>query len=69
MSEHTILIVEGDKTLGKSIIEPLEARATDCAVIGTDSEEDALRIVTGSQVDVVVSDHGGVGQIDGLEIV
>ncbi len=69
MSEQTILIVEGEKTLGKSILERLEARSSDCAVIGADSAEDALRIVTGSQIDLVVSDHGGVGRIDGLEIV
>ena len=61
-------MIEPQKILGKSIEEYFLSRGPEYTVLSAESVPEALEVMEQSPVDLVISDHRGPGEIDGLEL-
>jgi two-component system chemotaxis response regulator CheB len=61
-------MIEPQKILGKSIEEYFLSRGPEYAVLSAESVPEALELMEHSSVDLVISEHRGPGEIDGLEL-
>jgi two-component system chemotaxis response regulator CheB len=61
-------MIEPQKILGKSIEEYFLSRGSEYSVLSAQSVPEALALMEHRRVDLVISDHGGPGDMDGLEL-
>lgn len=68
MSQKRILIIEREKALTEYTGEYLSETAPACTVLGVDSTADGLAALRENSFDLVVSEHEGPGDRDGLQL-
>ncbi len=69
MPERKILLVERERYLSEAIEDFFSARGAQIRIVTAGSVREAIDIVRSSRIEMVVSDHYGSGDLDGLELV